>query len=108
MLAQHSTVLTVLICSDAVSSGQVGHIAIDVGVEPVGTASKHDKTGGSCPYAGLAMTSLAGAPVLALGLALAFLLALAFAPLLASRPAAILRLRPPLRGPPFSGFLRPA
>jgi len=57
----------------------------------------------ACPYAGLSMTALSGAPTALLVVALAFALARAVWPTATPRPPQQWRLKPPLRAPPLRG-----
>ena len=99
-----SHTLTVTICADATGMSVQRDIVVPMkqtsGQSP-GTA-RHDGAANACPYAGLAMASLAGADEILL--AAAFALALVVG-LFVGAPApayGMPRLRPPLRGPPLS------
>ncbi len=85
------------ICNGMTTTTLVRHL---IPTKKDGT-DKTDKSGKTeCPYASLAMASMANADPVLLALALAFILALGFAAVRFALPAHIGKLRPPLRGPP--------
>ena len=99
MPALHGTVLTVEICADASGGTVTKQIVIPQSGAPADGKSAHEKAP-VCPYAALGFSSLMGADVALLALALAFIIALGFA---TAPPVPLQRtefLRPPLRGPP--------
>lgn len=61
----------------------------------------HDKPEMPCGFSGLSMPSLAGADPILLAVAILFIMLLAGRKPVQPPVAAIFRLRPPLRGPPF-------
>lgn len=102
MLASEGRTLTVTICADATGLPQLHQITVPGTPRDGHAPSKSGADGNACPYAGLAMASLAGADPVLLAAALALLMVLG---LLAVTPPPIAqsrRLRPPLRAPPLS------
>ena len=106
MIGTSGKTLSVEICGDASGGKLTKQISIAI-ADKVGNAGKsaddrngHGKGETVCPYSALSLTSLSGADLLLLALALAFILALGFM-LLAPRPIRRAQyLVPPLRGPP--------
>lgn len=101
MLEQQGRTLTVTICADATGLPQVREITVP-GTPREGHSqpSKMDGSGNACPYAGLAMASLAGADPILLAVALALLMVLGLLAVTPPPPEPSRRLRPPLRAPP--------
>jgi hypothetical protein len=100
MLAQQGRTLSVAICADATGLPKLREIVVP-GMQRDGhQPAKAGMDGNACPYAGLAMASLAGADPVLLAAALALLMVLGLRPVATPPAAASRRLRPPLRAPP--------
>jgi len=101
MLAPEGRTLTVTICADATGLPQLREIAVPGAPRDGHAPAKSGADGNACPYAGLAMASLAGADPVLLAAALALLMVLGLLAVAPPPAAQIRRLRPPLRAPPL-------
>jgi hypothetical protein len=100
MLAQQGRTLSVAICTDATGLPQLRDIVVPGTPRDEHRPAKSGMDGNACPYAGLAMASLAGADPVLLAAAVALLMVLGLRAVTAPPAATSQRLRPPLRAPP--------
>jgi hypothetical protein len=96
MVRQQAGVMTLEICGGTAAGVSLEKLVIP---KPAGGGASHNAQP-ECPFAALGMAGLAGADPALLAVALAFIFLLGFAPVSELAQGRLLRLRPPLRGPP--------
>lgn len=101
MVASGERLLSITICSDTTGEMVTKTIAVPLRGDHAPQGESQPRHDGACAFSLLGHGALAGADVVLLAAALAFILALGFLPLAPPRPGRIIRLRPPLRGPPL-------